>query len=468
MIAELKPYPEYKESGQKWLGDVPKHWEVRRTKFLLREMDSRSMTGREQLLRVSQYTGVTQRKSADGSDAPDTRAASLKGYKIVHKSDLVINIMLAWNGSMGVSRFDGIVSPAYCVYRLNPEVMPWYFHELLRLPAYKGRIKSASTGVVESRLRLYSDDLGCIEALLPPPAEQAAIVSFLDHWNGRLEKAIRSKRRVIALLQEQKQAIIHRAVTRGLDPKVLLKDSGIPWLGDIPAHWEVRKIKSLVSTKGGMTPNKGVQRYWVGQTPWVSPKDMKVPEIFDSRDHISESALKETGIGLIPPHSVLIVVRGMILARTFPTAVTRVPLTINQDMKALIPRPELSADYFAALLIGIKSDLLQLVELAGHGTCCLRTDAWGNFYLPLPPIDEQEAITSHLHGELSTLTTAISRFEREITLLREYRTRLTADVVTGKLDVRAAAAQLPEEAEDEPLPDPEIPEEETDLEEVEG
>ncbi len=173
------PYAEYKESGQEWLGKVPSHWDVRRTKLVLREVDSRSTTGKEQLLRVSQYTAVTQRKAADGSDAPDTRAASLVGYKRVSVNDLVINIMLAWNGSMGVSRFDGIASPAYCVYRLNKGAQPWYFHQLFRLPLYKGRIKAVSTGVIESRLRLYSDDLGRIEAILPPPDEQAAIVRFL-------------------------------------------------------------------------------------------------------------------------------------------------------------------------------------------------------------------------------------------------------------------------------------------------
>src|ERR1035437_8948633 len=103
-------------------------------KLLLREVDSRSPTGKEQLLRVSQYTGVTQRKSINGSDEPDSRAASLIGYKRVGISDLVINIMLAWNGSLGASRYEGIASPAYCVYRFNKDALPWYFHELLRLP----------------------------------------------------------------------------------------------------------------------------------------------------------------------------------------------------------------------------------------------------------------------------------------------------------------------------------------------
>ena len=194
-----------------------------------------------------------------------------------------------------------------------------------------------------------------------------------------------------------------------------------------------------------MTPNKAVERYWDGTTPWVSPKDMKVPEIFDSQDHISDAALRETNICLVSGPAVLIVVRGMILARMFPTAVTRVPVTINQDMKALVPRPELSVEFFALLLTGIQRELLELVEIAGHGTCCLRTDSWAAFCLPIPPLGEQAAIRSFLSTELATSNAAISRLEHEIDLLREYRTRLVADVVTGKLDVREAATRLPDE-----------------------
>jgi type I restriction enzyme S subunit len=260
MIADLKPYPKYKESGVPWVGSVPTRWNIRRMKLLLHEVDSRSPTGKEQLLRVSQYTGVTQRKTIDGSDDPNTRASTLVGYKKVNINDLVINIMLAWNGSMGVSRYNGIASPAYCVYRFKNNAYPWYYHELLRLPLYKGRIKTVSTGVVESRLRLYSDDLGRIEAIQPPLEDQDAIVRFLDWANGRLEKAIMAKRKVITLLNEQKQAIIHRAVTRGLDPNVPLKDSGIPWLGKIPRHWETPMFGRLISKieQGCWTPTNGL------------------------------------------------------------------------------------------------------------------------------------------------------------------------------------------------------------------
>jgi type I restriction enzyme S subunit len=292
-------------------------------------------------------------------------------------------------------------------------------------------------------LRLYDDRFLNTIAGIPSVQEQTAIMRFLSWANGRLERTIRAKRMVIAQLNEQKQAIIHRAVTRGLDPSVPLKPSGIPWLGDIPQHWQLRKLKFLVGAVGGMTPNKGVARFWEGRVPWVSPKDMKVREIADSRDHITDAALRETGISLVQPPAVLIVVRGMILARTFPTAVTTVPVTVNQDMKALIPKSELNAHFLASMLTGIQRELLTLVEEAGHGTRCLRTDSWANCSVPLPPIPEQIRANEWLKSQLAGVNTAISRLEREIELLREYRTRLVADVVTGKLDVREAAARLP-------------------------
>ena len=466
MISDLKPYAEYKDSGLPWLGRVPGHWVIKRAKSIFHCIDQRSPTGKEELLSVSSAHGIVPRKT---TKVTMFKAESYVGYKLCWPGDLVINSLWAWGGGLGVSKHHGIISTAYSVYRIRPNtpMMPDFIHEVVRSSSFNWELKVRSKGVWISRLQLT--DISFLDApmYIPPLDEQAAIVRFLNYTNGRLERTIRAKRKTIALLNEQKQAIIHRAVTRGLDPDVPLKDSGIPWLGQIPAHWDVRKIKSLVKTVGGMTPNKGVERYWVGRTPWVSPKDMKVPEIFDSKDHISDAALRETNIALISGPAVLIVVRGMILARTFPTAVTRVPVTINQDMKALTPRLELSVDYFALLLTGIQRELLELVEIAGHGTCCLRTDSWAAFCLPIPPLEEQIAIRKFLSTELATSNTAISRLEREIELLREYRTRLVADVVTGKLDVREAAALLPDEAapdtvEDDTAPsiDPEAADEE--------
>ena len=284
----LKAYASMKDSGIPWLGTVPAHWSICRMKFLLREIDSRSEAGAEQLLRVSQYSGVTERESSEGSNGPDTRAESLVGYKRVYANDLVINIMLAWNGSLGVSRFDGIVSPAYCVYRFQDGIQPWYYHELLRTPGYKGRIKTASTGVVESRLRLYSDALGRIEVTLPPTDEQVTIVRFLDQVEARIRRYIRAKQKLIKLLEEEKQAIIRRVVTRGLDPTARLKPSGVEWLGDVPEHWGVLALRRVVEVKDGTHDTPPYVEPSDKSFPLVTSKDFGPSSIcFDRAKHIS-------------------------------------------------------------------------------------------------------------------------------------------------------------------------------------
>ncbi len=414
------------------------------------------------MLSVTITKGIIRQKALlTDSSKKDSSRKDKSAYKLVQPHDIAYNKMRAWQGAIGVSDFRGIISPAYVVMRLRQKHdVPRYFHHLYRTPLFAKEAERWSYGITSDMWSLRPEHFKLIYTPQPQPEEQTAIVRFLDHANRKIDGFIRAKRKLIGLLNEQKQAIIHRAVTRGLHPDVPLKPSGIPWLGDIPAHWEVRKIKSLVSTYGGMTPSKGEAEFWKGSITWVSPKDMKVREIRNSQDHISKSALRQTGIALIQPPAVLIVVRGMILARTFPTAITAVPVTINQDMKALVPKPGLSPEYFVSLLTGTQRDLLLLIEIAGHGTCCLRTDAWGNFMIPLPPLSEQNEIEQHLKERLSIQNTAIACTEREIGLMQEYRTRLTADIVTGKLDVREAAAKLPvTETEAPAVVDEELPEE---------
>lgn len=447
MIAELKPYAEYRPAEGGWLGVLPSHWKVRRMKYVLQETDSRSIRGKEQLLRVSQYTGVTQRLRAMGQDEQDTRAESLVGYKRVEPNDLVVNIMLAWNGSMGVSHYPGIASPAYCVYRFIADAHPWYFHHLLRSPVYKTRIKTMSTGIVESRLRLYSDDLFRIEAMLPPPAEQAAIVRFLDWASGRLERTIRAKRKVIALLNEQKQAIIHRAVTRGLDPSVPLKPSGIPWLGDIPQHWEIWRISRFARIGNGSTPSRANPGYWTkGVYPWLNSSQVNRGFIDSADQFVTAAALRECHLPKVAAGSVLVAITGQGKTRGM-SAVLGFEATINQHIAFITPRVPITTAAF--LHLALTAAYLQLrasSEDAGSTKGAITCEDLKRFKLAIPPLPEQDELLARIQAVTRTLMDAISRLEREIDLLREYRTRLVADVVTGKLDVREAAANLPDEA----------------------
>jgi len=372
-------------------------------------------------------------------------AKTLVGYKKYRAGQLVMNRMQDWSGMFGASKKNGLVSPDYAVFDVLGEHYIQFILERIKSPDLVGQFARESKGIGSGFNRLYTDRFGQIAISLPPPSEQAAIARFLAWATDRLDRAIGAKRRIIALLQEQKQAIIHRAVTRGLDPSVPLKDSGIPWLGEIPEHWEVMKIRSLAEVYGGMTPSKSAERYWTGDTPWISPRDMKKIEVTGSIAHISDAAVRETGIAVIPFPAVLFVVRGMILARKLPVAVTRIPVTLNQDMKGLVPRVGISAEYLAFIISGAQKEILGLVEEAGHGTKCLRTDSWASFEVPLPARQEQNALCNFLLSANSAIDNAALRLDSEITLLREYRTRLIADVVTGKLDVREVAAQLPEE-----------------------
>lgn len=445
MIGDLKPYSAYRDAEGGWLGKVPTHWTVRRMKYVVREVDRRSSEGREQLLRVSQYTGVTPRLRADGLDEADTRADSLIGYKRVEPDDLVINIMLAWNGSMGVSRYSGIASPAYCVYRFAPAMNPWYFHHLLRSPHYKARIKASSTGVVESRLRLYSEDLGRIEALVPPPEEQAAIVRFLGWANGRLERAIRAKRKVIALLNEQKEAIIHRAVTRGLDSSVLLKPSGVPWLSDIPQHWEIAALR----------------RHW----SVTDCKHLTVPFVDDGVPLASVVEVQKFSLDLsrckrtrLDWYRVLIdgnrkPRRGdLIYCRNASVGAcalvdTDIDFAMGQDV-CLIRSPSQNQRFLNYVLHSpFMAHQLELL-LVGSTFKRINVSEIKALAVVVPPRHEQDAICGSLDADLAAFDTALSQMHREIELLREHRTRLIADVVTGKLDVLEAAAGLPTEAAD--------------------
>ncbi len=463
IVDTLKPYPKYRNSGVSWLGDIPAHWDIRRMKLLLREVDSRSVSGKEQLLRVSQYTGVTQRKSSDGASEPVTRAASLIGYKCVAVDDLVINIMLAWNGSMGVSRYDGIASPAYCVYRFRSVAHPWYYHELLRLPVYKGRIKAGSTGVVESRLRLYSDDLGRIEAIQPPPDEQAAIVRFLDYVNRRVERAIRAKRKVIALLNEQKQAIIHRAVTRGLDPNVRLKPSGILWLGDIPEHWTLKRFKFLATINSGQVDPRTPQ---FREMLLIAPNHIQSGSGKITHEETASDQGADSGKYLVKEGQIIY---SKIRPNLRKVAIAPRDCLCSADMYPIsLKVSEISRDYFVLLLLSLPFtryavDCSMRVAMPKVNREAL-ADAW--FWYPEP--EEQDEILEYVRNESQPFDAATNRTEREISLIREYQIRLIADVVTGKMDVREAARNLPVEiVEAEATPEAEEIEEEG-IEELAG
>jgi type I restriction enzyme S subunit len=459
MIEDLKPYPKYKDSGLPWLGEVPAHWVERRAKYFLREVDERSESGGEELMSVSHKTGVTPRKQS----VTMFLAESTVGYKICRRGDIAINTMWAFMGALGIARQEGIVSPAYGVYRpirlgvIGSE----YLDKLLRIQAYKTEYIRRSTGINSSRLRLYPDQFLQIPLLCPPPDEQSAIARFLAWATNRLDRAIGAKRRIIALLQEQKQTIIHRAVTRGLDPSVPLKDSGIPWLGEIPVHWEVlalkRVLSRLVDCEHKTAPFVQQSNYRVVRTSAVRNGLLRWSGTYCT----SAKAYTEWTQRAVPEAG------DVIFTREAPAGEACIipedaRICLGQRTVLMKPQRRIYDSQFLVHMI-YAGPPRQLIELTCQGSTVshFNMDDIGWMKILAPPLSEQIEIVAKVTELTEAPSLVIVKTEREITLLREYRTRLIADVVTGKLDVREVAAGLPEphNANDEQLePEEEEPE----------
>ena len=448
MIADLRPYAEYKESGLPWLGLVPRYWEVKRAKSIFQRIDERSTTGKEELLTVSSARGIVPRKTAN---VTMFKAESYLGYKLCWPGDLVINSLWAWAGGLGVSRHHGIISSAYGVYRIRQDapMTSAFVHEVVRSSSFNWELRVRSKGVWISRLQLT--DISFLDApmQIPPPDEQAAIVRFLDWASGRLERAIRAKRKVIALLNEQKQAIIHRAVTRGLDSSVALSADTGPFLQNLPAHWPVFRAKLLFRQVVPLIPP--------GAEMVTCFRDGEVTLRRNRRTTGFTNAIWELGYqGVLPGQLVLHSMdafAGAIGVSDSSGKCSPEYVICEPAMESVLP------NYYAHLMrsLALRGLFVALCPSVRERAPRVRFNDFGSFVLPKPPESEQQQIVDSIGKACGRIDASLATVRREAALLYEYRTRLVADVVTGKLDAREAAAQLPEESA------PDTAEEDTDL-----
>ena len=461
MTTDLEPYPTMKDSGVPWLGRVPEHWDTARNGRLFTQ---RNETGFPKLpiLQVSLKTGVRVR-DFEGSNRKQVMTDKDK-YKRARAGDIAYNMMRMWQGAVGVAPVDGLVSPAYVVARPVEGTNSKYFERVFRLPAYMEEMNRYSRGIVPDRNRLYWEDFKQIVSPSPPPSEQDAMVRFLDFMDQRIRRSIRAKQKLITLLEEHKQTIIHRAVTRGLDPDVRLKPSGVEWLGDVPEHWKVARLKNAATVQTGLTLGKTYS-----SLPTVSRPYLRVANV--QAGHLDLTELKSIEVppgeaknAELRPGDVLMTEGGDIdkLGRG---CVWRgeVPGCLHQNhIFAVRCREDLLAPEF---LVGLMASqhgrsYFQLTAKRTTNLASTNRSTLLRFPIVLPPISEQLTILAEIAKQSSRIETVQERARGEISLLREYRTRLIADVVTGKLDVREAAARLPEETEEPPyeadeLSDPE-------------
>ena len=408
---KLTPYPAYKTSGVGWLGDVPAHWEVRRGKTLFQPVDVRSQTGNEELLTVSAERGVVPRKSAN---VTMFKAESYVGYKLCWPGDLVINSLWAWAHGLGVSRYHGIVSSAYGVYRLTPKFKSYvsYIHMLVRSIPFQWELQVRSKGIWISRLQLTDESFLGASFPLPPLPEQSAIVRYLNHTTDNIRRFVSAKERLINQLEEKRQAVIYRTVTRGLDPDVHLKPSGNELVGNVPAHWEIRRLKTICRMKSG--------DYISGMTIETAGK---YPVYGGNGIRGYTSDYNKDG------NFVLIGRQGALCGNVY---VVRGRFWATEHAVIASLRPDHDLNWFGFILTVMNLNQYSIAA-AQPG---LAVERILNIALPVPSQRDQFAIAEYIKKTTADINMTIDRARREIELLKEYRTRLLADVVTGKVDIR--------------------------------
>jgi type I restriction enzyme S subunit len=417
-------YPNYRQPKMRWLPAVPEHWNEQRAKTFFREVDERSKSGQEELLSVSHLTGVTPRSQ---KKVTMFKAASYVGSKLCRPGDIVINTLWAWMAALGASRHVGIVSPAYGVYRPHraDSFNPAYLDYLLRTRAYVAEYIGRSTGIQSSRLRLYPNQFLDIALIQPPRPEQDQIVAYLRVQDAHIARFIKAKRDLIKLLTEQKLRIIDNAVTRGLDATVTLKPSGIEWLGEVPEHWEVSKVKLLADYINGF-PFKPAE--------WGA----KGRPIIRIQNLTKEHAAFNYYDGAIPERN-HVKDGDILLSWSASLGVfvwNRGDAWLNQHIFKVVPDPKrITRGYF----VWLARWFLNHMEAEAHGSTMqhITKPKFGSFPVPLPSLSEQVEIEAHINRETQDIDLAIARTEEEIKLIREYRDRLIADVVTGQVDVRS-------------------------------
>ena len=423
MRARPVSYPTYKPSGVPWLGNVPEHWDMRRVKSLLRERSEKGFPD-EPLLAATQTKGVVRKEQYESRTVLALKDLHL--LKLVKVGDFVVSLR-SFQGGIEYARKQGIISPAYTILYPRDSSVQAFLALLFKSKPYIENLTLHVTGIRQGQNIDYAE-LSRSYLPLPPLPEQAAIVHYLDHVDRHIRRYVSAKRKLITLLEEEKQAIVNQAVTRGLDSNVRLKPSGVEWLGDVPEHWEVWRLKSLaaIGTGGRDTINRkedGLHPFFVRS---------QTVERIDTWSFDGEAVLTAgDGVGV---GKVFHYINGK--------------FDYHQRVYKFSDFRHILGQFFFHY---VRSTLCKEVfqGTAKSTVDSLRLPMLQNFPVALPPPSEQRAIAEYLDKATANIDTATARARRQIELLQEYRTRLIADVVTGKLDVREAAAHLPDEDDDQ-------------------
>lgn len=430
-------HSEYRDSGDEWVAKTPAHWKVLRAKSIF-SLCCEPAPQHNELRLLSVYTDIGVRPRSE-LEQRGNKASTTDGYWIVKKGDLIVNKLLAWMGAVGWSGYDGVTSPAYDILRMARPLCPKYYHYMFRLPDTGLRFKRSSRGIMEMRLRMYFDEFGKILLPFPPESEQTQIAKFLDYETARIDALIEKQQQLIALLKEKRQAVISHAVTRGLNPNAPMRDSGVEWLGQVPAHWTVSRIKNLAgiiskgttpSTIGKDLSSSGI-RFLKGENVGKGLIVSSMP-VF----HISKETDKLLARSRLRTGDVLVIIAGATTGLCSIVTNDVLPANTNQAVSFIRP---IEAGHSHFIARWLSTEFAQRIIWMGAVQAAqpnLSMEDLGSIPIVVPPCDELHQILNFISVKTAQIELLNERAGTMMNLLQERRTALISAAVTGKIDVR--------------------------------
>ena len=430
----MKRYESYKDSGVKWLGEIPGHWEVIRLKALLIERIEKN-NNKENLIILSllKDKGIIpyDEKGAIGNNSKE----DLSQYKIARKGDLVINSMNVIIGSVGITQYDGYISPAYYSFKPKGIINLIYYYYLMTLRSVQQSIRCYSKGIMEIRLRITSNDFLSMPFPFPPKSEQTAIANYLDSVTSKIDKAISQQQKMIDLLNERKQIIIQNAVTKGLDPNAKMKDSGVEWIGEIPENWEVRRLNSIGRfSKGGNISRDQLTED--GKCEAILYGDIYTKYYIKAsiiRNHITEKTAMNSV--RIKSGDILMTGSGETKEDIGKTIMFDSQIAYIGGDVILFRQNKMDSLFLSYALNSMYAKVYRYKESKGEIVVHIYSNALKSMKIAAPPMNEQSSIVKYLNRHFLQIDESITSCNKMISLLQERKQIIINDVVTGKVKV---------------------------------
>jgi type I restriction enzyme, S subunit len=427
-LTKIPKYESYMNSEFEWIGDIPEEWELTKLGSCLFPISIKNCSELK-LLSITREQGVIERNLEDQDSNHNFIPDDLSGYKKIEKGQFGMNKMKAWQGSYGVSKYTGIVSPAYFVFNFTKTINTEFFNWAIRSKLYVSYFGSASDGVRIGQWDLSKVRMKNIPFLLPPEREQIAIANFLEQKTAQINEAIAIKEKQIELLKERKQIIIQEAVTRGLNPNVPMKDSGVDWIGEIPEHWGVKRLKYVLAERN--------ERSRTGEEPLFMVSQVHGLVVRADYHEKAEVAASNVDNKIVYRNDLVFNKLKAHLGVFFKSNIEYEGL-VSPDYAVYQCKAYIRDAKYLELLFRHPSYIEQFIIRATgivEGLIRLYTGDLFDISVPVPPSKEQHEILEYIKKQIQIYNSAVALQQSQIIKLKEYKTTLINSAVTGKIKV---------------------------------